>query len=165
MFHCTCGLEFSSYDSTEDRANKTSACSFPLVNVKRWNEHTAYITAEEDYFVISSTLNNIQLITINLLETKAAVIWYIEVFDSLSQYMFEKKKVQTLIAINISQAIHMLGYNLKKLTTFPLDVHSRVSLFIILPFDNTQQIPLNNRQIFQEKTDNFLWPMWRYESQ
>jgi len=165
MCHCTCGLEFISYDCTEQRADKTSACSFPLVNVKHWNERAAYITAEEDYFVISSTLNNIQLTTINLLETKAAVIWYIGVFDSLRQYIFEKKKVQTLIAINISQAIRMLGYNLKKPTTFPLDVHSRASLFIILPLDNTQQVPLNNYQIFQENTDNFPWPIWRHESQ
>lgn len=52
----------------------------------------------------------------------------------------------------------MLGYNLKKLTTFPLDVHSRLSLIIILPFDDTQQIPLNNCQIFKEKTDNFPLP-------
>jgi len=54
--------------------------------------------------------------------------------------MFEKKKEQTLIAINVSQAIHMLGYNLKKLTNFPLDFHSRFSPMIILPFDDTQQI-------------------------
>jgi len=67
--------------------------------------------------------------------------------------------VQTLVAISVSQAILMLGYNLKKLTTSPLEVHSRVSLIIILPFDDTQQIPLNNRQIFEEKTDNFPWSM------
>jgi hypothetical protein len=60
----------------EREVYKTSACSFPLVNVKHWNEPTAYITAEGDYFVISSTLNNVQLTTINLLATKAAVIWY-----------------------------------------------------------------------------------------
>jgi hypothetical protein len=58
--------------------------------------------------------------------------------------MFEKKKEQTLIAINVLQAIHMLGYNLKKLTTFPLEVHSRFSHMIIPPFGDTQQIPLNN---------------------
>lgn len=92
MFHCTCGLELSSYESTEQRVDKTSACSFSLVDVKHWNELTAYITVKEDYFVISSTLNNLQLTTISLLETKAAVIWYIEVFGSLRQYMFEKKK-------------------------------------------------------------------------
>jgi hypothetical protein len=109
MLHCTCGLEFSSYESTEGRADKTSACIFPLVNVKHWNGLTVYITVEEDYFVISSTLSNVQLTTINLLETKAPFIWYIEVFESLRQYMFEKKKLQTLIAINVSQAIHMLG--------------------------------------------------------
>jgi hypothetical protein len=38
------------------------------------NEHAAGITVEEDYFVIPSTLNNVQLTTINLPETKAAVI-------------------------------------------------------------------------------------------
>lgn len=111
MFHCTCAVELSSYESTEERVDKTSACSFPLVNIKHWNELTAHITVKDDYFVISSTLNNVQLTTINLLETKSAVIWYLEVFDSLRQYMFEKKKVQSLTAINVSQAIHvhMLG--------------------------------------------------------
>jgi hypothetical protein len=73
--------------------------------------------------------------------------------------MFEKQKVRTLIAINVSQVLHMLGYNLKKLKTFLLDVHSRLSLIIIPPFDDTQQIPLNNCQIFQEKTDNFPLPL------
>jgi uncharacterized protein YozE (UPF0346 family) len=92
MFRCTCGLELSSYESTEQRVDKTSACSFPLVDVKHWNELTTYITVKEDYFVILSTLNNLQLTSSDLLETKAAVIWYIEVFDSLRQYMFEKKK-------------------------------------------------------------------------
>jgi len=66
--------------------------------------------------------------------------------------------VQILIAINVSQAIHMLGHNLKKLTTFPLDVHSRLSLIIILPFDDTQQIPVNICQIFKEKIDNVPLP-------
>lgn len=165
MFRCTCGLELSSYESAEERVDKTTACIFPLVNAKHWNELTVHITVKEDYFVISSTHNNVQLTTINSLETKAAVIWYVEVFDSLRQYMFEKRKVQTLIAIILSQAIHMLGYNLKKVKTFPLEVHSRLSLIIILLFDDTQQIPLNNCQIFQEKTDNFPLPMWRHESQ
>jgi len=165
MFHCTCGWELSSCERTEERVDKTSACSFPLVNVKHWNELTAYITVEEDYFVISSTPNNVQLTSINLLQTKVTVIWYIEVFVILHQYIFEKKNVQTLIAINVSQAINMPSCNLKKLTTFPLDVHSRLSLIIILPFDDTQQVPLNNCQIFQGKTDNFPLPVWSHESQ
>jgi hypothetical protein len=79
MFHCTCSVELSSYESTKERereVDKTSACSFQLVNVEHWNELTAYITVEEDYFVISSTLNNVELTAINLLETKATVIWY-----------------------------------------------------------------------------------------
>jgi hypothetical protein len=58
----------------EREVDKASACSFALVSVKHWNERAAGIAVEEDYFVIPSALNNVQLTTINLRETKAAVI-------------------------------------------------------------------------------------------
>jgi hypothetical protein len=79
-------------------------------------------------------------------------------FDSLRQSLFEKK-VQPLITIDVRQAMHTLDYNLKIANDLSLDVHSRLSVLIILPFDDTQPMPFNKCQIFQERTDNFPLPM------